>query len=174
MNFIKTSVDDWGFQLLKLDFLYSQHHLKRYKDPKVPDEILRNFLLEIRRACPKIHLNISGCPLGPAVGIADSMRISADIITPYLDNIWPINKIYHTSRLNHLENNLSERFSSNKFWLLDPDAFVCRQSLGLSPSQISKLQSLIKKANGVYFLGDDLTRLTPDQIDTYIRPLFHA
>jgi len=172
LDSIKTIVEKWRFSMLKLDFLYALHFLPRYKDSAVPNELLRSFLSAVKKLYPHIHLNVCGCPLGPAVGIADSMRTSADIVNPYLDHIWPINKIFHSQRLNQLETSLNFRLSSASIWLLDPDAFVCRQSLGLSPSQIFKLQSLIKKANGVYFLGDDLTRLNELQIQTYIQPLF--
>ncbi len=171
---IKVIVEDWGYQLLKLDFLYVIYHIKRYKNSTVPDQILKEFLIRLRKDYPHIHLNICGCPLGPAVSVADSMRFSADIITPYLDNLWPINKLYHSSRLSQLEKNLEARSESSKFWLLDPDAFVCRPQTGFTHEQILKLHYLVKKANGVFFLGDDLTRLTSNQISTYIEPLWHS
>ena len=169
---IKILIEKYNFEYLKLDFLYALHHLTRYTSSKTPDEILSKYLSTIRSLYPHVHFNLCGCPLGPAVGNCDSMRISADIISPFLDNIWPLNSFFHTHRLNQLDKNIINRENTRNLWLLDPDIYTCRNSTGLSHAQKILLRNLIRKANGLYFLGDDLTQLTSFQIDTYVLPLF--
>jgi alpha-galactosidase len=172
MNTVEILVEKYQFDLLKFDFLYALHHLSKYSSSVIPDEILHKFLSAVRQKYPHIHINACGCPLGPAIGNCDSMRISADNISPYLDNLWPINSLYHGNNLNQLEINLNRRENTRQFWLLDPDAFSCRKSNGLTNIQIVRLRLAIQKAKGLYFLGDDLTKLSEHEIKDHIQPLF--
>lgn len=173
VNTICQIIEKNNFQFIKLDFLYALHHLPQYKNsPSIPDQILTDFLTIIRKKMPHIHINLCGCPLGPAVGNCDSIRLSVDNFIPHLYHLWPINSYLHTHKLSQLQTNLAHRLTTNKLWLLDPDVFCCHSRTGLNKSQILQLRSLIQKANGVYLLGDDLTQLSDDQIDKFIRPLF--
>lgn len=151
-------IENWGFELLKLDFLYSIYFNPRYKTPVVPDQILKELLSFIRKAYPHVYTIGCGCPLGPAAGLVDSMRISADIINPSLDNLWPINVIVNNERLNLLEINLNLRSETKKIWNIDPDVFVSRRSTGLSQSRVDRLKMLINKSKGNMIFGDDLTK----------------
>jgi alpha-galactosidase len=151
---------DWGYELLKLDFLYAIYFNPKYKTPDIPDQILTDFLTYIKRTYPNIYTIGCGCPLGPAAGLTDAMRISNDITTPQLDNLWPINSIVNSQKLHQLEQNLKYRKDFSKIWNIDPDVFVGRKSSGLSNNQIKKLYSLIENSKGLFFLGDDLTKPT--------------
>lgn len=153
---ITTIVEDWGYELLKLDFLYSIYFNPRYKSTNTPDHLLGKFLKWIRDKYPHIYIIGCGCPLGPAAGLVDAMRISSDTIFPFLDNIWPINYIANTSRINQLEQNLEDRKDFQKIWNIDPDAFVARNQTGLSFTQVKRLYELIKNSDGLLFLGDEL------------------
>jgi len=172
LNSIETLIKKYKFKFLKLDFLYALHHLPKFTSGKIPDEILENFLSTIKKTYPEIHINACGCPLGPAIGNCDSMRISTDNFIPYLNRLWPINHLICSHKLNQLEKNLKSRDHTRRFWLLDPDVFSCRNSTGLNHRQISRLSSAIRKAHGLYFLGDDLSQLSKFQMKTYIKPLF--
>jgi alpha-galactosidase len=158
---------DWKYKLIKLDFLYAIYFNPKYKnDTTTPDRFLREFLSYIKRTYPGVYTIGCGCPLGPAAGLVDAMRISNDIISPQLDNIWPLNSIINSQKLSQLENNLKYRKNFSKIWNIDPDVFVARESTGFSKSQTKKLYSLIKDAKGLFFLGDDLTK-NPVTFPTY-------
>ncbi|OGK10078.1 hypothetical protein A2767_00440 [Candidatus Roizmanbacteria bacterium RIFCSPHIGHO2_01_FULL_35_10] len=100
------------------------------------------------------------------------MRISEDIVNPQLRNISILNSIIHKKRIEQLELNLSKRSATRPIWQLDPDAFICDKSFGLKEQHINKLSNLIKLAQGVKFLGDDLINLDKKLIKKYIIPLF--
>jgi len=154
-------VENWGFELLKLDFLYTIYFNPRYKDTKIPDQILREFLTFIKKRYPSVYTIGCGCPLGPAAGLVDAMRISGDITTPQLNNIWPINKIVNSQKLKLLENNLQYRTGFEKVWNIDPDVFIAGKETGFSQKQAQKLYQLIKSTQGLFFLGDNLTKTKP-------------
>ncbi|MDP3093178.1 MAG: alpha-galactosidase [bacterium] len=165
-------INDWGFEMLKLDFLYAQHFNPEYDGSRIPDSLFGEFLANIKNLYPQVYTIACGCPLKPAVGKVDAMRISADIIFPQLRNVPFINHWLHSRQLSQLEVNLEYRFSTRVFWNLDPDVFVCEKSTGFTRKQVYELLKLIKKARGLKFLGDDLTNLSKEQIDSFIIPLF--
>jgi len=172
VNVIDTLINDWGYQLLKLDFLYAQHFNPDFSDAEFPDKLLADFLKRIKKTYPRVYFIACGCPLAPALGSTDAMRISEDIVIPYLRNIPILNSFIHKKTLGQLEQNLKLRKETKKFWQLDPDVFICDRSYGLNESQIYRLLNLIKEADGLKFLGDDLVNLDTKLIKKYILKLF--
>ncbi|MGA9532856.1 MAG: glycoside hydrolase family 36 protein, partial [Anaerolineales bacterium] len=78
---VRIAVQDWGYRYLKLDFLYAAALPGRRYDPTVTRaQALRAGLQAIRRAAGDGTL-LAGCgsPLGPAVGLVDTMRIGPDV-----------------------------------------------------------------------------------------------
>lgn len=164
-------IEECGFELLKLDFLYGLHFDPSLKGEEA-DKFLRDFLLRIKRKYPKVYTIGCGCPLLPAINTVDSMRIGPDsIITPFLKFIsLPFLSQLHISK--SVIPTIMRRVWTKEFWNIDPDAFVCRGSIGLSHKQLLQFQKVVKIANGNIFLGDDLTRLSDDRIGKYLSPLF--
>lgn len=176
-KFLYQSVDiflgDYGFELFKIDFAASLYFDPRLKTPEMPDRILKNLLSYIRRQYPHVYILIGVAPIEPILGLADSTRISSDIIFPQVDGLWPLNKIAHTLSLIQLGENLPVRKNLAEVIAIDPDAMVCRQSLGFSEEQISHLLTIIRETpNGLKFLGDDLPNLPWDRVQKFILPLF--
>ena len=77
-------VEDFGYDYLKLDFLYAAAAEGIRHDPAMTRaETLRRGLEAIRRgAGERTFILGCGCPLGAAVGIVDGMRIGPDV-APY-------------------------------------------------------------------------------------------
>ena len=173
LNSVVDYLSDCGFELFKLDFLYAGHFNPEFKTSAVPDNLLQTLLSTVH-CHPSIYTIACGCPLAPAVGMVDAMRISDDINIPQLKYLWPVNHLIHTSRLNQLTLNLKLRQQTKVLWNLDPDAFICHPAHGLTPAQVLHLQSLIKSASGPIFLGDNLKLLSANQIDKFIYPLFQS
>ena len=74
-------MQDWGYELLKLDFLYAACLAGNGKyDMSLSRAETMHLALQTLRAAagPNTFLIGCGCPLGPAVGYIDAMRISAD------------------------------------------------------------------------------------------------
>nr|OGC90898.1 MAG: hypothetical protein A2V48_01970 [Candidatus Amesbacteria bacterium RBG_19FT_COMBO_48_16] len=171
-KYLKSVLDfftDCGFKLLKSDYLYAFYFNPKFKSSQIPDSLLHQLLAVIYQL--PLFSVACGCPLAPAVGVVDAMRISEDINIPHLKHLWPVNRLIHASRLRHLESNLKSRFSTRQLWHLDPDAFICHPAHGLTHHQVLRLQTLINRANGLKFLGDNLALLSPVQIHGYISPL---
>lgn len=168
---VKYLVENCGFELLKLDFLYGI-----FFDPNISgmeaNTFLRNYLAKIRTKYPKVYTLACGCPLMPAVGVVDSMRIGPDTsVNPFLKFLLP--KFFSRWYLNRrVIPTISNRLWTKKLWNVDPDAYLCREEVGFSHSQLLSFQSLIKKGEGNIFLGDDLTQLTLKRIKKYLYPLF--
>jgi len=165
-------IASWGFELVKLDFLYAPHFNPLHSTPRIPDFHLRKFLTRLRRRHPNLYTIACGVPLAPAAGVVDAVRISEDINIPHLKYLWPLNSFIHSARLSQLQANLAARKSSSHLWNLDPDAFITHPAFGISAGQIKKLRDVILSAPGLRFLGDDLTSLSPRHIHTHIRPIF--
>ena len=83
----RTVVHQWGYRILKLDFLYAAALPGvRYDRGATRAEALRRGLEAIRDgAGADAFLLGCGCPLGPAIGIVDGMRIGADV-APFWNN----------------------------------------------------------------------------------------
>lgn len=170
---IDTMLGDWGFNLIKLDFMASIYFDPHLKTPKIPHHFVKNLLSYIHKNYPHVYILGGVIPIKPILGLADSIRISNDTIIPQLDGVWPINKIVHTMRLTQLGENLIGRKNLAEVIALDPDVFVCRGSLGFSEEQIRWLATIIKETpNGLKILGDDLPNLSWERVQKYILPLF--
>ncbi len=165
-------VNNVGVNLLKLDFLYSI-----YYDPDLTideaDKLLSDFLNEIKVRYPDVYTIGCGCPLIPAVNTVDSMRLGSDMIVSPFVKFLPLSGIFDSLYMHdRVTRTLRNRMWMKHIWNIDPDAFVCRPTAGLSKNQVLSCQEIIIEAEGNIFLGDDLTRLSQNRIDKYIKPLF--
>lgn len=162
-------VEELGFELVKLDFLFSPYF---YPDisPKEASDAIRKLLAYIKEKYPNVFTIACGCPLSDAIGLVDALRIGPDtLVVPFFsDFTFPVNRW----KVKKIRENVSKRKWTEKFWLLDPDVFVCRRNIGLGEKDVLSLQHSIKIANGLIFLGDDLTKLSQIEIDKYVKPLF--
>lgn len=167
---IKWLVKDCGFELLKLDFLYGIYFNPHVENDEL-DEFLQEFLLKIKKEYPHVYTIGCGCPLVPAIGAVDSMRIGFDTLIPFVQSIPGVRKVANNYLYNRVIKSIKHRAWTKIFWNVDPDVFVCRKSLGLSDKQIYVLQKDMIELDGNIFLGDDLTKLDRERVDNFIRPL---
>ncbi|MFZ3301627.1 MAG: glycosyltransferase [Microgenomates group bacterium] len=164
-------INSYGFDLIKLDFLYSIYFIPNITAGEAGG-FIRKLMSYIKNNYPDVYIIACGSPLVPLVGVADSVRIGPDTISPMLDGIPLVSTIYHSLRVRDVIDNIKKRQFTNKYWNVDPDVFVCRKSLGLSDTLINELQQTIVRCKGNLLLGDDMTQVSKDRIDKYIFPLF--
>ena len=164
-------LDDCGFRLIKLDFLYGL-----YNNPALTthdsDRFLRAFLQKIKQRYPAVYTIACGCPLLPAIGAVDAMRVGPDTLWPAVQSIPFVRKALNRHCLRQVLHNIQSRGWTRQFWNLDYDAFVCRAETGVSDHRLLIQQSLIQQAGGNVFLGDDMTTLPRDRLQKFIQPLF--
>jgi len=134
----------WGYEYLKLDFLYIGGLIgKRYRD--IPREAAyRNALQVIRAAAGDAYILACGAPMIPSLGLCDEIRVGPDV-SPFWINkpltVW-LNNPNDTSTQNAI------RTSIHRLWLnpvvnVDPDVIFFRSKHnGLKAHQNQLLQDL--------------------------------
>lgn len=169
---IKFLIDTCGFDLLKLDFLYGVHFIPSLSASEA-DKFLRSYLKKIKMKYPHVYTIACGCPLLPAAGVVDSMRIGPDTsISPFVKFL--SHPIFSRWYLDHqVLPTVLKRLWTKRIWNVDPDAFMCHKTLGYTHQQLKKFQRIIRAGRGNIFLGDDLTRLPSERIKKYLHPLFN-
>lgn len=86
--------DQWGFEYVKIDFLL--HALirgDRHDPGRTTAQLFRDGLQVIRRVAGDRFILACGSPMGPAIGLADAMRIGYDVssrwFVPVNQGCWP-------------------------------------------------------------------------------------
>ena len=137
-------VRGWGYDYLKLDFLYLGASVgKRYRD--MPREAAyRNALQVIREAAGDAYLLACGAPILPSLGLCDGIRVGPDV-SPFWINkaltVW-LNNPNDTSTQKAI------RTSLHRLWLtplvhVDPDvSFFQSKHSALRPHEKQLLQDL--------------------------------
>jgi len=117
----------WGYNYLKLDFLYAGAALgKRYKN--IPrEEGYRNAMQAMREAAGDAYILACGAPIIPSLGLCDGIRVGPDVSNYWVNKamtVW-LNNPNDTSTQNAI------RTSIHRLWLkhlvnIDPDVMYFR------------------------------------------------
>lgn len=154
------TLTEWGFAYHKIDFLYAGAlHGKRHDPRATRAEALRRGLEAIREgAGPDAFLLGCGCPLGPAIGVVDGMRIGCDVApaweTPWSRLLGP----GAPSTRGALQNILARAPLHRLLWLNDPDCAMLRpRRTRLTPAERWALAAACAAGGGVFLVSDDLS-----------------
>ncbi|MCP3985482.1 MAG: hypothetical protein GY723_13920 [bacterium] len=153
-----------GFSYLKLDFLYVVAMQAVAADPtRTRAARLRLGLDAIRRgAGDEAFLLGCGCPLGPAVGAVDAMRIGPDVAPhwdPPPDAVPGIEETVPNTRA-ALRSILARAWMHRRLWINDPDCLMARtQGTELRETEIDALAGAIAVTGGMTVVSDDLPGL---------------
>ena len=168
---IDTTVSAWGFNYLKLDFLYAAALNGQYfDDTKTRAQVLR-LGMETIRATAGDDTELLGCgvPLGSALGLVDSMRIGADVCGSWKPSYFKMNCLFKNephmpSAENSINNIITRSFLHNRWWVNDPDCLLVREDSDLSLVEIQSLATVIALTGGAVLLSDNLTTLSKDRL----------
>ncbi len=164
---VHTAVHRWGYTFLKLDFLYAAalpgvHHASGLTRPQA----FRQGLRIIREAAgEETFLLGCGCPLGPAVGLVDAMRIGPDTAPHWYPRLYGITrpwrkKTSYPAAINAIRNTLTRSAYHRRLWWNDPDSVIARvYDTRLSPEEVQSWLSVVGLSGGMITLGDDLDAL---------------
>ncbi len=164
---------EWGFSYLKLDFLYAASLPGQRHDKKATGaSALRQGLETIRGAAgDDAYILGCGCPLGPAIGVVDAMRISPDI-----DARWRNKRTDLITGVpvgpggsNCLRNNMTRMLMQNRLWQNDPDCLVLRE--GLTRAEIQSELTVAYASGGMAFISENLPGFSPEMIEWFQRLL---
>lgn len=162
----KTIVHEFGYDYLKLDFLFAAAaEGLRHDSALTRAETLRRGLEAIRRgAGERAFILGCGCPLGPAVGIVDGMRIGPDV-APYWGAGGP-----EPGTAPAIDAIVARSFMHRRLWLNDPDCVMLRaKETRLSADEREALAWTIAASGGMLLISDDMSLLSQESAR-----LFHA
>ena len=166
-NIFRTVLHEWGFGLLKLDFLYAACILPR-KD-KSRGQVMHEAMEWLRRMANGRQLLGCGVPLGSAFGQVDYCRIGADIHLYWEHRL--LKWLRHRERVSTL---LSLRSTFGRWQLSgrafrnDPDVFLLRDNnIHLSPTQ--KRTILLANALGgqLLFTSDNIRHYNKETLEEF-------
>lgn len=151
-----TVLNDWGYNMVKLDFLYSQCRTPR--NNKTRGTIMCE-AMDFLRECvgDKIILGC-GVPLGPAFGVVDACRISCDVDLSYGGKFYNSMSINNElpSAQNAINNSMFRRHLNGRAFLNDPDVFFLRDhNLTFTWEQKLLLAKINNLFGRVLFVSDD-------------------
>jgi alpha-galactosidase len=176
---IRTIVDEWGCDFLKLDFLASGA-LKgqRYEAQVTRAQALRMGLELIREAAgDEVFLLGCGCPLLSAVGTVDAMRIGPDSATHWKPRHrglpLPLSEGHSRPALEGALRNTFERaWMTPALWVNDPDCLLLRDAGSeLTADEVRAFATAVGLTGGMVLLSDAVKQLTVERLDFIARLL---
>ena len=161
-----TVLNDWGYDMVKLDFLYSQCRTPR--DNKTRGTIMCE-AMDLLRECVGDKL-ILGCgvPLGPAFGVVDACRISCDVDLSYGGKFYNSMSINNElpSAQNAINNSMFRRHLNGRAFLNDPDVFFLRDhNLTFTWEQKLLLAKINNLFGRVLFVSDDAREYSEAELE---------
>ena len=165
-------LNEWGFDLVKLDFLYGAAPFGTETESRAGRMIRgMDFLREI---CGDKLILGCGVPVMPAFGRVDYCRVSCDVGLDWDDK--PLMRIIHRERVSTkqaIENTIFRRQLNGRAYLSDPDVFFLREeNLSLTAEQKQLLAQVNALLGGVLLTSDDPSSYTDAQREAY-RSLLH-
>jgi alpha-galactosidase len=152
-------VEDFGYEYLKLDFLYAAAaEGVRYDPAMTRAQSLRRGLAAIRMgAGERTFILGCGCPLGTAVGIVDGMRIGPDVAPHWGGSSGAAGEPGTALAIDAI---LARSFMHRRLWLNDPDCLMLRsKETSLSNDEREALAWSIAATGGMLLISDDMQLL---------------
>jgi alpha-galactosidase len=176
---VRTAVEEWGFDYLKLDFLYAGALHGIHHDPSLTRaQALHRALVEIRKTVgDEVKLLGCGCPLGVGIGIFDAMRIGPDVSPNWHPRFLNLEFPFKAepgfpSARNAMRNAITRSWSHRRWWVNDPDCLLLRRvDSDLNEDEVQSLASVIALTAGSLILSDDLPTLEDERIEWFARLL---
>lgn len=148
--------DEWGFDLVKLDFLYGAAPFGSERETRAGRMIRAMKLL--RGVCGKHAILGCGVPVMPAFGLVEYCRVSCDVGLDWNDKPWM--RLTHRERVSTRQamgNSVFRRQLNGRAYLSDPDVFFLREdNIKLSEEQKMKLAKLNAIIGGVLLTSDNM------------------
>mmetsp|Transcript_65688 Transcript_65688/g.207858 ORF Transcript_65688/g.207858 Transcript_65688/m.207858 type:complete len:153 (-) Transcript_65688:204-662(-) len=123
--------------------------------------------LEIIReaAGPGTHIAGCGCPVGPAVGLVDSMRVSADTGLAWhaeFPMLWNDRTNLPSVRV-MMRNTLTRSSMHGRWWQNNGDCLLLRDATRQSVHTVRAVATVLGMCGSVLFVSDDLALVTPER-----------
>lgn len=173
----KQIFEDWGFDLVKLDFLYGAAPLHTGDHGSAGDgpftetraaRMIRAMRL-LRELCRDKLILACGVPLMPAFGLVDYCRIGSDVSLNWDDIL--LMRLTHRERVstrNSVDNTIYRRQLDGRAFGNDPDVFFLRDNrLALSKKEKEYVAVLDALFGSVWLTSDNLNRYDSGKTGLY-------
>lgn len=168
---VHNAAHKWGIPYIKLDFLFAAALPGSYRDPsRTRAQVLRAGLQALRAAAGEFTFLLGcGCPLGPAIGLVDGMRIGADTAGRWRPAFRGIEHFIAPepdlpAARNALHNALTRTALHRRWWLNDPDCLQLRETTHLTLNEVQSAASVIGLSGGSFFISDEIGVLSPERL----------
>lgn len=152
----RTVTEEWGFGLLKLDFLYAACILPR-RD-KTRGMIMADGMELLRELSGTAKILGCGVPIASAFGKVDYCRIGTDVTPEWNDKTYM--QLMHRERpssRNSILNSVFRRQLNGRAFVNDPDVFMLRDTdTTMTQEQRRCLAEVNALCGGVLFNSDDM------------------
>lgn len=163
-HFFDVVLNDWGYDMVKLDFLYAACMLPLHN--KTRGEIMCDAMDLIRECCGEKLVLGCGVPLMPAFGKVDFCRIGADAGLDWRRHLY-INR-EAVSTCHTVNNSIFRRHLDGRAFMNDPDVFLLRKT---NMHMSFKQRKLLAKVNGLFgsllFTSDNVGEYGAEQEKVY-------
>ncbi len=171
-SFFDTVLNVWGYDMVKLDFLYSQCMYPRRN--KARGTIMCEAMDFLRECVGEKLLLGCGVPLGAAFGRVDACRISCDVDLKYKGKFY--NKLGVNNEIpsaqNAINNSIFRRHLDGRVFCNDPDVLFLRYSnLTFTTEQKVLLATVNHIFGNVLFVSDNAEEYKGVDVDT-LRKVF--
>lgn len=172
-----SALREMGWQFFKIDFLYAASlPAVRHDENQTRASALRAGLQAIREGIGEDAFLLGcGCPLGPAVGIVDAMRIGPDVTPRWANPMrWLFRDHHCLSTLHAIRNTIHRSFLHRAWWLNDPDCVLVREEKNkMNIDEIHSFASLAAISGGLFLMSDDMTELSSERLQILRTALSH-
>lgn len=171
-HFFDVILNDWGYDMVKLDFLYSECLTPR--NGKCRGEIMYEAMQLLRECVGDKLLLGCGIPMSAAIGVCDACRISCDVDLTYKGKIY--NHIHVCNEMlsaqSAINNSIFRRHLNGRVFMNDPDVFFIRnENLKFTWEQKHLLARVNNLCGNVLFVSDNASVFNKKQVE-YLKKYF--
>jgi alpha-galactosidase len=184
----RTVTDEWGFDLVKVDFIYSAAlEGRRHDATATRAQAYRRGLEIVRRAVGERFVLGCGGLMAPSVGLVDGHRIGPDVAlwwreppgAPAPAGRQPRGRPVSSfpAAENSLRNILTRSWCHRRLWLNDPDCFLARDEMAvlalgevrmpttlLTLDEVRTLATAIGLSGGIVLDSDNLPAMSAERV----------
>lgn len=166
-NVFDTVLNDWGFDLVKLDFLYATAVVPLHN--KTRGQLAYESIDFLRECVGDKQILGCGVQQMPCFGKVEYMRIGADMALNWKHGFF--RKFTHredVSTPNAIHNSVYRRCLNGRAFLCDPDVFLLRRSnIQFTFEQQKVLAKFIKLFGSVLFMSDNVDEYDDEQLAVF-------
>jgi alpha-galactosidase len=162
-----TIFDGWGYDYVKIDFIYAGAVDGIRHDPNVTRaQAYRRGIDVVRKVAGDRFILGCGQPIGPSVGVVNGARIGPDVAPFWHPTVQTDGRddMSVVSTLNAVRNVLSRWWMHDTLWLNDPDCLMVREDeTALTLDEVRTLATVIALSGGMVLDSDNLSRLNDER-----------